>query len=173
MKIKLCICKWWIIPPAISMIFLLKCFWVDGWEEVISKYQQMLNIKVISLHPISSFHLFVRPLSLGLIPSTVSNSLYGGTSVNEVLLAGPISSGYRWRHNPLLRGKIAWVYFQKIVCWFQWHFLKNHIHPLCKFYFVVRQKLLASAGIELWSCWKQFTNKWTLASQPRHKTGSF
>ena len=49
----------------------------------------------------------------------------------DVLLAGPIFSGYRFS----IRGKIATVCLQRMeLCLFQWHFLKNGSCTFCKFF---------------------------------------
>ena len=55
--------------------------------------------RLFPLHPISSFHLFVHPLSGPWSPQWCWPLCIAGLLLCDVLLTGPISSGYRWCYN--------------------------------------------------------------------------
>ena len=78
-------------------------------------------VPVLLLHYVSSFHLFIFLLLWAWTPLHMVEIV-----LHDVLLAGPISSGYIDGVTTLsFRGKRATVCFQYMVCWFHWQFLKN------------------------------------------------
>ena len=85
-----------------------------------------------------------------------------GFLLHDVLIAGPISSRYRWCHNSLARRKIATVFSSGwgsiLVIYFQ--AFKSLIMQI---YFIVGESSEQTAGIELRSLVGTIFTKWMLS----------
>ena len=85
-----------------------------------------------------------------------------GLLLCDVLLAGPISLGNRWCHNPFAQRKDSDSLCPVDGMLIPVTFLEKIKSPVMQIYFIACKQLLASAGIELLPHWKQFM-KWTIS----------
>ena len=116
------------------------------------------------LHPIFLLSSICSPSFLALITTTLWTSPNGGTSDHDVLLVGPISSCYRWHHNPFTKRKYSYCLFTVdgvliLVIFFEE--LKSHFMQI---YFITFKKLLAYSWD--WTWVPTGNNLWTDQAGP-------